>query len=102
MPMSRPSSTIPPPSIASRCSWTSRARTAGTADTVDTAAVTSGLRMGPETSIPSASIVGASGSVPETRTTVAAAAATAAGSSTSTPRWSSHHVTARYIAPVSR
>jgi hypothetical protein len=79
-----------------------RPRAAGTALTALTAAVTSCVRIGPDASTPSTVIVGASGSLPDSMTGLAAAFATAAWSFTSTPLLSIHHVIARYWAPVSR
>ena len=69
VPMSRPSATIPAldpaaTAISVRCRATSCSRTAGTADTAETAAVTSGPRIGPATSTSSIITVGVSGSVP--------------------------------------
>ena len=88
--------------MIARWSRSRRARTSGTALTALTAEVTSGERIGPATSTPSTVMVGAAGSVPETRTGVSACEATAAASSTSTPCRSIHQVIARNIAPVSR
>ena len=88
--------------MMSRCSRTSRCRISGTALTALTALVTACSRIGPDTSMPSTVMVGASGSLPETSTGASACAATAAESSTSTWFSSIHQVIARYIAPVSR
>ncbi len=104
LPMSRPSATMPRSATSAqpRCSSTSRARTCGTAATALTWAVTSGPRIGPETSWPSTVMVGPAASVPETITGLEQATATASRSSTSTSLASIHQVIARYIAPVSR
>lgn len=104
MPMSRPSTTMPRGASAAmvRCSSVITARTSGTALTALTREVTSWVRIGPETSVPSTLIVGAAGSIPETMWGLAAASATATASSTSMPLVTIHQVIARYWAPVSR
>ena len=78
------------------------ARTAGIEATALTAFDTSRVRMGPATSWPSTRMPGLSGSVPTSMTGTVACAATAPASWTSVPRASSHQVSARYVAPVSR
>jgi hypothetical protein len=62
-----------------------RVRTSGTALTALTLAVTSWVRIGGETSVPSTVIVGRSGSVPETISGLPAAAAIAPRSAMSMP-----------------
>jgi hypothetical protein len=59
-------------------------------------------RIAADTSVPSTSTVGASGSVPITSGKRWAAAVTASASVRSTPSCRHHQVRARYIAPVSR
>ena len=68
----------------------------------DTAAVTPWLRISISTGIPSSRIDGCSGSVPLVRLASAATLATAPASFGSTPACSTAHVTARFMAPVSR
>jgi hypothetical protein len=104
VPMSRPSTTMPPVASAAMERWSSVmcVRTSGTALTALTAEVTSWVRIGTDASAPSTAMVGAAGSVPETITGLAAAAATAWASSTGTPLVSIHQVIALYCAPVSR
>src|SRR5690606_21149906 len=77
-------------------------RTSGTAATAETAAVTSGPRIGPSTATPSAQIRGCAGSVPLSSRACSASLAIASGSARSTPARSTTQVTARYMAPVSR
>ncbi len=102
--MSRPSTRMPPSAPAAMDRWSSviRVRTRGTAETAETLEVTSWVRIGPETSMPSTVIVGACGSVPETISGLAAASATASASAVSMPFSTIHQVIARYWAPVSR
>src|SRR6266536_723868 len=103
VPMSRPSTTMHrAASMISRCWATSRARTAGTAATADTAAVTSALRIGPSTGVSSTAKCGAAGSVPTCTVMLSATLATASASEGSIPSRRTAQVTARYIAPVSR
>ncbi|KDQ66374.1 hypothetical protein DT87_03810 [Streptomyces sp. NTK 937] len=104
VPMSRPSTTMPPRAAAAMERWSPviRVRTSGTALTALTLEVTSWVRIGPEASSPSTVIVGPAGSVPETMTGLSAAVAISDGSLTSTPLFSIHQVIARYWAPVSR
>ena len=107
VPMSRPSATMPPVSaqalaMISRCRAIRCLRTSGTEATALTALDTGRPRIGPVTSAPSTVTEGAPGSVLTSIAGCAARAATAAGSSTSTCRASSHQVSARYMAPVSR
>ncbi len=85
-----------------RCSSVIRVRTSGTALTALTLEVTSWVRIGPATSVPSTVIVGLSGSVPETISGLPVTAAIADGSSRSMPLLTIHQVIARYWAPVSR
>ncbi len=102
VPISRPSTTMPPSPMRSRWAATSRRRTSGTADTALTAAVTCALRITLSIWIPSTATHSSSGSVPISRSAAAAHAATASASSSAMPSSSTAHVTARYIAPVSR
>jgi hypothetical protein len=60
------------------------------------------VRIGAETSWPSTRVHGCPGSPLTSIAGVAAPAATAAPSSVSTPWETSHQVSARYMAPVSR
>jgi hypothetical protein len=70
--------------------------------TGDTAPVTVSVRIAAETSTPSTSMVGPSGSVPDSMAGLPAQAATASASWMSTPSRSIHQVIARNCAPVSR
>lgn len=85
-----------------RCSSVIRERTSGTALTALTLEDTSWVRIGPATSVPSTSMVGSAGSVPETISGLPATAAIADWSSMSIPLLTIHQVIARYWAPVSR
>ena len=67
-----------------------------------TAADTSGARIASETSTPLIEIAGVRGSVSTSIEARANSSATAARSSRSTPSCRASHVTARYMAPVSR
>lgn len=102
--MSRPSTTIPGSAAAAieRCSSVIRARTSDTALTALTLEVTSWVRIGPATSVPSTVMAGAEGSVPEMISGFPATAAIAVGSVMSMPLVTIHQVIARYCAPVSR
>lgn len=104
VPMSRPSTTMPAGADPARvrCSSVIRARTSGTALTALTLEVTSWVRIGPATSVPSTVMVGSAGSVPEMISGFPATAAIAEGSVRSMPLLTIHHVMARYWAPVSR
>lgn len=104
VPMSRPSTTIPfsVDAASERCSSVIRARTSGTALTALTLEVTSCVRIGPATSVPSTVMVGSAGSVPEMISGLLTTAAIAVGSVMSMPLLTIHHVIARYWAPVSR
>src|SRR2546423_4124823 len=81
---------------------TGRGRPAGPAATADTTPVTSGLRISVSTTTPSRRIVGCSGSVPLESCASSATFATASASPGSMPACRTAHVTARYMAPVSR
>src|SRR3954464_1494869 len=101
--MSRPSTTIRGwPAMIARCRATRCLRTAGTAATAQTAAVTSGPRIGPSTGTPLAAKCGASGDVPIDSSVSRATLAIASASPRKTPACNTAQVTARYIAPVSR
>ena len=102
VPMSRPSTTMPPVPMVARCRATRPARTSGMALTGLTAAVTRSQRIASETSSPSRTSPGASGSVEGVMRAARPTAATAAGSAGSTPARSTARATARYIEPVSR
>lgn len=104
VPMSRPSTTMPWGAAAAMERWSAvmAERTSGTALTALTREVTSGVRIGPEASVPSTVMPGAAGSVPDTITGLPATAATAEASVTSMSLLIIHHVIARYCAPVSR
>ena len=82
---------------AIRCALTS-----GTEATALTALDTSRVRIGPVTSAPSTVTLGLAGSVLTSITGRRAWPATVAGSPGSRSWLSSHQVSARYIAPVSR
>ena len=88
--------------MISRCLAIRCLRTSGTAATALTALDTSRPRIGPDTSMPSTVTNGSPGSVPTSMAGRAALAATVAASVTSACRASSHQVSARYMAPVSR
>ena len=88
--------------MISRCIAIRRARTCGTAATALTAAVTSRVLIASDTSVPSTRVHGARGSVLTSMTGSPASLATTSGSVVSAPRSSSHQVSARYMAPVSR
>src|SRR5438067_8935679 len=102
VPMSRPSTTIPPSPMSSCCRRTIARRTAGIALTVLTLAVTGAVRTAEVTSVPSTATAGASGSVWRSSTMRTANSATACSFAGSMPCSRTVHVSARYIAPVSR
>ncbi|CAL9578430.1 hypothetical protein SUDANB95_04944 [Actinosynnema sp. ALI-1.44] len=87
--------------IARWCS-TSSSRTSATADTGDTASVTSGPRISAPTSCPSSRVREASGSEVCVSFAARATSTTRSVSVGSTPARSTASVIARYIAPVSR
>src|SRR3954465_11193631 len=101
--MSRPSTTTASAAATcSRCRATSSFRTAGTADTGDTARVTSAPRMRSRTSTPSTVTTSRRAFVPTRISASDTARATATLSSRLTPASSTATVAARYMAPVSR
>ena len=77
-------------------------RTAGLADTGETASSTSGVRISAVTSRPLAVTVWPPSDAPNSMAMSRATAATASASSGSTPRRRHSAATERYIAPVSR
>ena len=109
--MSRPSATMPRPSLEPPFASTSinpRWRSRSTAltgrfvATADTAVAISVLRMAAVTSVCPTRTAGLAGSITISSGMVATASATASASASGTPWSRHHHVAARYIAPVSR
>lgn len=102
--MSRPSATIRNPlsRMMSCCMRTSTSRAGTIVETRETLSVTRSPRIAERTSSPLTRMRSSSGSVPISSGTVSVAATTASWSSKLTPESRHHHVTARYIAPVSR
>src|SRR5690606_5206473 len=107
VPMSLPSTTIPPTSsrafrMMRRCSAASISRTSGTADTAETAWLTSSVRIASLTSTPSKLALGSLGSVPTPISIRRTSSTTADASSGPIPARSTANVATRYMAPVSR
>ena len=105
--MSRPSAIMPEPCARAsimrrRCSAAIHARTFRFVEMCLIARAMRGSRICAVTSVSPTHTCGSAGSDCSRRTISSAAAATASVSSKSMPRSSTYHVSARYIAPVSR
>ena len=102
VPISRPSATTSAPSPTLRCRATMTSRTAGVADTGETASSTSGVRISEVTSRPLANTLCPDSDETNRISISRATFATRSWSSGSTPARRHSAATERYIAPVSR